>query len=265
MDTRAANIGQFQAMALVGRGVAIELLRRKDVYVLSILMGLYLLAVLAFSLVGIQNAATATFLLNLGLTLAWGCAHLLTLLLAARQVPDDIENRTIHPLLAKPVERTTYLLGKWAACTLSGLAVFLVLGGLAWALVPRMESYNAGMLVQTILLQAVSLALLTAAAQFLSLLAPKGVTIVVCGLHVAFGDKLLGFLEARLSGVLPRGLLEWVVAYVPDFTRFNTITRYTDGIVPLSLGQFGGLVLEGAVMTALLLLAGAHLFRRRPL
>lgn len=259
------NIGQTRALVLVGRGVAIELVRRKDLYVLSILMGVYLMAVLAFAFIGIENASTATFLLNLGITLAYFSAHLLTLLLVARQVPDDLENRTIYPMLAKPVERTTYLLGKWAAASLCGFLVFVVLGGLVWAFVPAMEPCHAGMLFQMLALQAVSLSLLAALAQLLSLVAPKGVTVVVCGLHVAFGANLLGFMQARLAAVLPPSVVEWVFAYVPDFTRFNAITRYTDGIVALGMGEFTGLIAEGAIFTAVLLLVGAHLFGRRAL
>ena len=81
-------------------------------------------------------------------------ATLLTLFLAARQIPDEIEHRTIYPLLARPLSRDVYILGKWVACTLVGLAVFAALFVLGWLPVPKMEPYSGALLGQVIALQA---------------------------------------------------------------------------------------------------------------
>ncbi|MBX3730919.1 MAG: hypothetical protein KF858_17215 [Candidatus Sumerlaeia bacterium] len=255
----------LQAVALVGRGVWIELVRRKDLWVLSILMGVFLLGVLVVALVGIETPSTATFLLNLGLSLSVFSAHLLALLLAARQVPDDIENRTLYPLLAKPVGRTAYLLGKWAACSLSGMLVFAVLGGLAWVCTPRMEPVFAPMALQMIVLQAASISLLVAVGVLLSLVVPKGMNIVVCGLHLVFGAKLMSFVQMRLGDGLAGRAGEWVLGYLPNFSKLQLVTRTTDGIVALPAGEFLGLMLYAIVLTAAFLCGAVLVFERRPL
>ena len=135
------NTGQgpspLRAMRILVRGVLIELVRRKDIYVLLMLMGLWAIGVISVGMVGIENTATAAFLLNMGLMLVHLAAHTLTLLLAVRQIPDEIENRTLQPVLARPVDRSTFLLGKWAACTLCGLICAGIFFPLAWLPAPK--------------------------------------------------------------------------------------------------------------------------------
>lgn len=261
----AGSLPAWRGASLVGRGIWIELVRRKDLYVLGMLMGIFALGVLAAMIVGIEEASTANFLLNLGLSLAYYCAHILALTLMARQIPDELENRTVYPLLAKPIAREWYLAGKWGAVTLGGFASFLVLGLMGWLPVPRMETYSTVMLLQTLTLIFVSLALLASLALVLSLLMPKGLTVVVVGLLFAAGHQIVGFVRLRFSGSPLEGAAQWALAYLPDFSKLNTITRYTDGIGPLSAGEFLGLVAHGAVLTGLALALAVALFHRRPL
>jgi len=265
MNAPAAGLMRFRPLLLIGRGVWIELFRRKDLAVLLILMGLYVLGVWVVRLVGIKNPSTATFLLNLGMTLAYFCAHVLTLLIAARQLPDEIENRTLYPLLARPVERHTVIVGKWLACVACGAATLLLLFLLGWIPVPKMESYHGVMLIQTLVLHVASLSVLAALAMALSLLVPRGVNLVLLALWFVVGRNVLGFLTARFEEAGLKEIALWFSAYLPDFSKLNLITRYTDGIAPLAGGSFLGLLLYGAVFSAVALLLAAYVFRRRPL
>lgn len=261
----ATQVSPVRALSLIAKSVFIQLVRRQEFYVLFILMGIFLMGALAVSMAGIESAATATFLVNLGMTLSYYAAHVLTLILAGRQIPDEIERRTLYPLLAKPVDRSTVLLGKWAASTLSGIAVFLVLLLIGWLPVPKMESYAFGLLLQTIVLQCVSLAMIAAMAILFSLVLPRAVTLILLVLLFVFGDNAIGFLRARFIGSSLDGAARWVSAYIPDFSRLNSITRYTDGIAPLTIPELLGLILYGAIITALCILLAMWLFRRREL
>jgi ABC-type transport system involved in multi-copper enzyme maturation permease subunit len=228
-------------------------------------MGLFLVGVFAVSLVGVENASTGTFLLNLGMMLGCYAAHILTLLLMARQIPDETENGTIYPLLAKPVNRDTLLLGKWLACAVSGTGVLAVLVLLGWLSAPRMEAYHPGALAQALLLLPLSLSMLAALVLLLSLIVPRGMAVVLAGGIYFLGDKPIGMIK---QGSATRAWLSgfaWPAGYLPDFSKLNLITRYTDGILPVSFAEYGGLVLYGGLCTALCLALAMLIFRRRAL
>jgi ABC-type transport system involved in multi-copper enzyme maturation permease subunit len=252
-------------MRLIGRGVFLELTRRRDVYVLLLLMGVFLVATVAVTVVGIENPSTGTFLLNLGMTIAIYAAHGMTVLVMARQIPDEIEQRTLYPLLAKPLERDTLLIGKWAACAGCGALVLGVLLVMGWAPVPRMENYHPGALAQALLLLPLSLGLAASMALLLSLAVPRAFALLI-GAAVYFGGgHITGLLEQRAQADAWLRPFVWLARYLPDFSKLNLVTRYTDGIDPLAAGPFLGLCLYAMVFTAAFLVLSTWLFRRRPL
>src|SRR5262245_29934822 len=87
----AANANGPNPIPLLIRAVFVETIRRREFYVLLLFMGLFLLGAGVSRIGGIKDPATATFLLNLGLTMSYSFALLLTLLTAARQFPDELE------------------------------------------------------------------------------------------------------------------------------------------------------------------------------
>ena len=257
--------GRAQVEKHLIRLVVIEMLRRKDAYVLVILMSVFMIGVLAMRLVGIDNPQTGTFLLNLGGSLAYFCAHLLTLLLAVRQVSLEMEERTIYPLLARPLTRGQFLRGKWLACTLSGSAIFLILWGTSWMTVPKLETYSSSTLLQFLILQPVSLGVLSGLALTLSLYTPRSVAILLSGAVFFLAPAGVNFLSGRLEGGALERLVHWVAAYIPDFGKLNLLTRYTDGIDPVAAGPFLGLLLYGGLLICLLLGLSGWRFKRMAL
>ena len=255
----------FQAIAILSRGVFIELLRKKDVYVLAIFMGLFAVGVLAANIVGIDNPSTGTFFLNLGLSMVYIFSHIVSLLLAFNQIPREIEHRSIYPLLARPLHRPVYIIGKWFACTLCGVVTYFVLLAIGWLPVPKMESYVAASMAQMIILHVVSLATISALAIAASLFVARGINLVLLGAWFIFGGKLVLFLQGRLMGSSAQGVVNWMLGYLPAFDKLNLVTRYTDGVAALSGGDFVGLLLYGGLFTASALAAGVIVFSRRSL
>jgi ABC-type Na+ efflux pump permease subunit len=255
----------LRAEWLIGRSVVLELLRKRTLWVVVFLMLIFSAGAAGARAVGIENASTATFLVNLGLTLAYGASHLLTLVMAGRQLPDELERRTVYPLLSAPIPREALILGKWLACTLCGTAVFLVLFLLGWLPLSRLAGLSGRLLLQTLALIPVSLAAVAALALAGSLVMPRGVLLVVLGGWLFLGPQLSG-LPTRVAGHgRVRSGMEWLVAYLPDFSKMNLITRYTDGTAPLSAWLFLGLLGYGALFAAVALGAGSVLLRRRAL
>jgi len=242
----STGLSPLRAITVLGQAVFLEILRRKDVYVLFILMLVFLLGVGVMRAVGIPDPETGTFLLNLGLYAASLSAHLIALGFGSRAIMDEIENRTLYPLLATPLSRGLFVVGKWLATWLAASVVLLVLGALAWLAIPHLEAYHGLTLVQTVLFQVGSLGMLVAVVMLLSLCAPKGVAAVGGALWFFLGGRLLALLMGA-GGGLGR-VAGRLACYLPDFDRLNGITRYTDGIGPL--GMVATITLAGYVAVA---------------
>jgi ABC-type transport system involved in multi-copper enzyme maturation permease subunit len=101
-----------------------ELYRRKDFYVLFVLSALITLLAGAGSF--FHDDKIVRYLKELCLLLIWISALVIAVTTAARQIPAECEQRTIFPLLAKPVTRGQVLAGKFLGCWLAaGLALVM--------------------------------------------------------------------------------------------------------------------------------------------
>ncbi len=237
------------------RATLLEALRRKDAWVLGILMSAFALVALSARLTGSTDPTAATFMLNLGLSLSVMFSHLLTLLLAGRQFPDEIENRTLYPLLARPISRPSLLVGKWLAGGLVGLLVLAAFGLLTWAVTPAAEAMRPQTGLQALIVLPVSLFWTSALVILLSLWLPRASALSAAIVLVFLGDRIAGWLMA----------LPLVPHLLPRIGILNLITRFTDGAPPLSTPDFLLLLVYGTGWTLLCLWA-AHLgFRRRGL
>jgi ABC-type transport system involved in multi-copper enzyme maturation permease subunit len=106
-------------------GVVIrELYRRKDFYVLFVLTAVITLVIGSVSF--FNDAKIVRYVKEIALLLIWISALVITIGTTARQIPAEREQRTIFPLLAKPVTRGQVIVGKFAGCWLAcGLALLV--------------------------------------------------------------------------------------------------------------------------------------------
>ena len=106
-------------------GVVIkELYRRKDFYVLFVLTAVITLAAGAVNF--FHDDKIVRYVKDLCLLLIWVSSLLVAIVTTARQIPAERENRTIFPLLAKPVSRWQVILGKFFGCWLAtGIALLV--------------------------------------------------------------------------------------------------------------------------------------------
>lgn len=104
-----------------------ELYRRKDFYVLFVLTALITLLMGSVNFFG--DDKIARYLKEVCLLLIWLSSLVIAVVTTARQIPAERENRTLFPLLAKPVSRNQVVLGKffgcWLACGISLLVFYL--------------------------------------------------------------------------------------------------------------------------------------------
>jgi len=110
-----------------------EMYRRKDFYVL---LTLIVVITLMLASVGIFNDDRIVRYIKDGcLLLIWLSSLVIAITTAARQIPAERESRTIFPLLAKPVGRGEFVVGKflgcWLACGMALVAFYFFFGMVA--------------------------------------------------------------------------------------------------------------------------------------
>jgi ABC-type transport system involved in multi-copper enzyme maturation permease subunit len=115
-------------------GVVIkELYRRKDFYVLFILTVLICLIMASVNI--FNDKQIVRYLKELCLLLIWISSLVIAITTTARQIPVEREQRTLLPLLAKPLTRTQLIFGKflgcWLACGLVLICFYVFFGALA--------------------------------------------------------------------------------------------------------------------------------------
>jgi ABC-type transport system involved in multi-copper enzyme maturation permease subunit len=107
-----------------------ELYRRKDFYVLFVLTALITLVLGSVNF--FNDAKIVRYLKEVCLLLIWISSLVIAIGTAARQIPAEREHRTIFPLLAKPVTRGQFIMGKflgcWLACGVALLVFYLFFG-----------------------------------------------------------------------------------------------------------------------------------------
>ncbi len=115
-------------------GIAIkELYRRKDFYVLFIITVLICLVMACVNIY--NNPEIIRYVKAICLLLIWISSLVIAITTTARQIPAEREQRTLLPLLAKPLSRSQLILGKflgcWIACGLALLCFYVFFGALA--------------------------------------------------------------------------------------------------------------------------------------
>jgi Cu-processing system permease protein len=112
----------------LARTVVLESLRRKDLWVVAILGFLIILASSALGFFGFQGLEV--FAKDLAVTVLGMFSTIIAILTASRLLPDEIKNRTLYPLLARPITRLDLLIGKFVGAVIVTWISFLLLSTL---------------------------------------------------------------------------------------------------------------------------------------
>src|SRR6059036_2441559 len=249
-------------------GVVIkELYRRKDFYVLFVLTAV--ITLLLGSISFFNDAKIVRYLKDVVLLLIWISALVIAITTAARQIPAERENRTIFPLLAKPVSRGQVIVGKFAGCWLACgmvLAVFYLFFGIItgsreqhWPLLSYLQCVGLqwmmlGIVVSLVLLGSV---IFTAPSSNATITFVVVVGILLLGRHLN---------QVALQHTEPlRSMVYTIYFLIPHLEWYDIrdLITYDQKLVPWADCALAALY--AAVYTALLLFAAWVVFRRKPL
>ena len=103
--------------------VILEMYRRKEFYVLFILT--IMICLIMGSINIFNDKEVIRYIKELCLLMIWASSLIIAITTTARQIPAEREQRTLLPLLAKPLSRTQLIFGKFLGCWIvTGLALF---------------------------------------------------------------------------------------------------------------------------------------------
>jgi hypothetical protein len=235
----------------------LETFRRKDLYVVLVLLAALATWLAGSSIMGLNRAAT--YVGDLSLLGTWVASLVLTLGAANRQLPAEERRGTIFPLLAKPVTRWQLIVGKWLgtliACSLA-TALFYLLCMAAMRISGR--TFPFVLLGQAFLLHACALGIVAAAAIMFSTRLNADASLAISTLFILVSLLLLPRIPAFLaSGAGSRTpALEGIYYILPHLELFDLRQRLLFGYDPIPFTTMLQLILYAAACcSAFLLLA----------
>ncbi|MBI2441392.1 MAG: ABC transporter permease subunit [Lentisphaerae bacterium] len=244
--------------------VWLEMIRRKDFYVLFILLAAFLAILMALDLFGLSQAVT--YLKEIGLLLTWIGAWILAVSISARQLPQEERSLTIFPLLAKPVSRVQVLLGKWlGAWAAVGAATLVFYALLTGMVVLRGGTFDTLVLGQAWLLHLGFLGIVTALAIAFSTCCNADAASVLTYL-ITLGAWLIlprvPDLVLKVSGPTQAGLMALYYA-LPHLELFDLRRRLVYAWEPASSATVLLILIYGLLMAAIFLTLGALAYRNK--
>jgi len=249
-------------------GVVIkELYRRKDFYVLFVLTALITLVMGSVSF--FQDAKIVRYMKDIALLLIWISALVIAIGTTARQIPAEREQRTIFPLLAKPVTRAQVILGKFFGCWLAcGLA--LIVFYLFFAVVSGSREHHWPLLnyFQALWLQWVMLGVVVAFVLFGSVIFAAPSSNATISFILILGILLLGRYLNQVALQQPeplRSLVYGIYFLIPHLEWYDVrdLIIYDHNLV--GWVDCGLATLYALVYMALFLLGAWLVFRRKAL
>ena len=259
----------FRSTWLIARSVLIEAIRRREIYAIVLVTLLMIGAALTldfFNMTGLEK-----FYREVSLKVMSAATALTVVVLAARQLPREFRNRTIYPMMAKPVSRVTFLLGKLAGVVLAGafcFALFMLVyvGGALYL----GQSIPWGLFLQYVWLQLWMLGLLAALCFWLSLLFNLDAAITI-GVIFYLVSSTINNLISELydfSGPAAKGMLLGLNYLLPNLTLFDLSEKAVhagDVWGPVSAGVLLAVTAYGLFWVAVYFGLAMISFRRKPL
>jgi ABC-type transport system involved in multi-copper enzyme maturation permease subunit len=210
------------AIVAIGNTLIKELLRRKEVFLMLFLALAILIGAASLSFFNVDGIEKYLREISMNITMLF--TVLITIGLTARQIPLEIERKTLYPILTKPCSRWQFLLGKYFG-VIAAAIISLIFFHASCLLVFFFKGIKPGFVyVEAVILQICGLGLLAAMALFLSTILSSPAAVVGIGLLAYFFFKWFGanieLLIDRSSGALGT-IVPLIYTIIPHFEFFD--------------------------------------------
>ena len=249
----------------IGWASLLEAIRRKDIYVMLILSGIIIAVTGIFNAFGVPELRK--FMVDVSLSIINIFTIIIAVLVAARQLPYEIEHRTLYPMLAKPVRRSQFLMGKFVGTIALSTAALLMLVVVATAVVIGFGISLGGMFFQYIYLRWISLFLICSMTLCLSLFLTHAANVTISLLLCAGASmftRTVVIVHDSLS-LWQQKLLSMMYWVFPHLDLFDVSKRVIHGWPPAPAWALAAMTVYAVIYTTLFLGFGCLRFRRLPL
>ena len=242
----------------------LAMLRRKDLYVLLILLGALLVTLVSMNVFGLSGMIR--YVADTGFLLAWLFGWILAIMISARELPSEQARGTIYSLLAKPVTRAEVILGKWfgawTVVSAATLAFYALVTAVVLARQGRMDPLT---LTQAYLLHAVALAVIVSMAMLFSTRlnsdAASSLSFVLTGAAFLVVPRVPEFM-ASSTGTASYALM-LTYHLLPHFEVLDLRQRVVHDFGPMDWGTFALAAFYGCALTVLFLFFSWLAFRNK--
>lgn len=254
------RLRQIRALA---RGVVLESLRRKDLWVVAILGLVIMLSCGALGFFGLQGLES--FAKDLATTVVGMFSTIIAVMTATRLLPDEVKNRTIYPLIARPLSRLDLIVGKLVGATLVTWISFLILVALTAVSLSVFGVTFEPVMAQYILCKMFGLFLVCAVSMTLSVyMTPSAAATLACILAFGGGMITRALVLAYQTSPHLKALYQSINAVLPQFGLFDLGSRAANshwGMVPVWV--IGALFAYAMIYSAAMVVIGWAKFRNQ--
>ncbi|MFP4502122.1 MAG: ABC transporter permease [Candidatus Hydrogenedentota bacterium] len=243
----------------------LESFRRKDPYVVLILGLALMLGAALFNQFGVEGLEK--FVKDVALTVTNLLCIVICVVAAARQFPSEFANRTLYPLLAKPVNRSTVFLAKYIGVGLMSSAVVVLFWIELQVLFWCFGISSGTIFLQALYLRILSMWIIAAIVVSLSLFLTHGanvtLSLLLCLAMSTFANTILA-VHSQLQGVAQRlaEAVYWVTPHLELFDLSKKVIHEWPAVPALALAALTGYAL---VYAAIFVALGCWRFRRMAL
>jgi Cu-processing system permease protein len=252
---------------LIARTVLQEAVRRREVYAVVVVATLLIAAVVSLDFFGLSGLNK--FYREVALRVSGFSCAVTVIVLAARQLPREFQQRTLHPILARPIRRSSFLLGKLIGVVLAALfclALFMLVFTCGTVLFGG--AVPVALLLQYAALQVVLFAVLASFCFWLSMVVNLDAAITLGALLYLGGPLIvsMGVSSHAHAGAAGRAvilLLTWLVPQL-ELLDLTEKTIHAEAWSPLAPGEMAQLAGYGLLYAAAYFGLTVWVFARRP-
>lgn len=251
---------------IIGQNTIKALIRKKDLYVFFMMLSVLLVFLASENFFGVQDISR--YVKDIGFSCLWIFSLVIAVTFSAKQLPEEIDSRTIFTLLAKPVARAHVVLGRFLGSLLAASSAYTVFFLLYIGVVFfKGEGIALLLVLQSYILGICFLSMVCAVAILFSLCMTLSAAIVLSFIIyfavMWFADSL------RVTAVSSMGLssaLSTVAYYlVPHYEFYDLRVRLVHSWEALPVWVFFAVVVYAIAYTSIILCLSQLELRKRVL